>query len=78
MLQPLSDELATLPRGGASLPGGLTVKDLLYADDTALLAETPEDLNAMLQVCQRWAEENGFTFSVEKSKVMVLAGDNPQ
>jgi hypothetical protein len=78
MLQSLSDEIATLPCGGASLPGGLTLKDLLYADDMALLAESPEDLVTMLQVCQRWANENGFTFSVEKSKVMVLAGANPQ
>jgi hypothetical protein len=77
MLQPLSDALASLPCGGASLPGGLTLKDLLYADDIALLAETPEDLRAMLQVCQQWATDNGFIFSVEKSKVMVLAGDNP-
>ena len=77
MLQPLSDALASLPCGGASLPGGLFLKDLLYADDIALLAETPEDLSAMLRVCQQWAAENGFTFSVEKSKVMVLAGDNP-
>ena len=78
MLQPLSDALATLPCGGASLPGGLTLKDLLYADDIALLAESPEDLNAMLHVCEQWATESGFIFSVEKSKVMVLAGRNPQ
>ena len=77
MLQPLSDALAALPSGGASLPGGLTLKDLLYADDIALLAETPEALCAMLHVCQQWATETGFIFSVEKSKVMVLAGPKP-
>ena len=78
VLQPLSDALAELPCGGASLPGGLTIKDLLYADDTALLAETPEDLNAMLGVCQEWADAHGMAFSIEKSKVMVLAGSNPE
>ena len=77
VLPPLSDALVSLPCGGASLPGGLTLKDLLYADGTALLAETPEDLRATLQVCQQWAAEYGFTFSVEKSKVTVLAEDNP-
>lgn len=76
-LQPLSEALAALEGGGLSLPGDLCIKDLLYADDAAILAETPEDLNRMLSVCQQWAEENGFEFSVEKSKAMVLAGPTP-
>jgi hypothetical protein len=77
MLQPLSDALAAHPAGGVTLPGDLLLKDLLYADDVSLLAESPEDLNQMLQVCQVWASENGFEFSVDKSKVMVLAGLDP-
>ena len=76
-MQPLSDALAAHPHGGITLPGGLTVKDLLYADDISLLAETAEELNSMLQICERWARENGFEFSVGKSKVMVLAGTDP-
>ena len=77
MMQPLSDALAQHPYGGVKLPGDLSIKDLLYADDIALLAETAEDLNSMLQVCQEWANETGFVFSVDKSKVMVLTGANP-
>jgi hypothetical protein len=77
MLQPLSDALADLARGGVTLPGNLQLKDLLYADDIALLAESIEDLRSMLQVCQEWASETGLEFSIEKSKVMVLAGPSP-
>jgi len=36
----MSDMLASIPEGGIVLPGGLTIKDLLYADDISLLAET--------------------------------------
>ena len=77
MLQPLSDALAAHPAGGVTLPGDLMIKDLLYADDISLLAESPEDLNRVLAVCQEWATENGFEFSVDKSKAMVLAGLDP-
>ena len=77
MMQPLSDALAAHPSGGITLPGNLVIKDLLYADDIALLAETIEELNSMLQVCQAWAEENGFDFSVDKSKAMLLVGTSP-
>ena len=49
MMQPLSDALAALSQGGVTLPGNLLVKDLLYADDISLLAESAEDLESMLQ-----------------------------
>ena len=77
MMQPLSDALAAHPYGGVELPGGLSLKDLLYADDISLLAESAEELQSMLSVCEAWAAENGFEFSVEKSKAMVLAGTDP-
>jgi len=53
------------------------VREGSYADDISLLAETVEELNMMLQVCQAWTDQNGFVFSVEKSKAMVLAGTDP-
>jgi len=74
VLQPLSDALAQHQGGGVTLPGDLSIKDLLYADDICLLAESEEELQALLCVCEEWAQITGFTFSVEKSKVMVLAG----
>jgi len=78
MMQPLSDALAELPQRGVRLPGDLLIKDLLYADDISLLTESPKELQAMLLVCEAWASEAGFEFSVDKSKVMVPAGSTPQ
>lgn len=75
IMQPLSDALAQYQGGGITLPGDLLLKDLLYADDIGLLAESIEELQGMLQVCEKWALENGFTFSVGKSKVMILTGN---
>jgi len=77
VMQPMSGMLASIPEGGVVLPGGLIIKDLLYADDISLLAETVEELNIMLQVRQAWANQSGFVFSVEKSKATVLAGTDP-
>jgi len=77
-MQPTSEiTLASIPEGGVALPGGLTVKGLLYAGDISLLAETVEELNMMLQVCQAWADQSGSVFSVKKSKATVLAGTDP-
>jgi len=76
VLHPLSKRLEDSGAGGAELPGGLTLRDLVYADDIDLLSTTAEDMNKMLEVCTDWAGEEGFEFSVEKSKAMVLAGHN--
>jgi len=59
VVQPLSDALAELPQGGARLLGDLLIKDLLYADGVSLLAESPEEVQAMLLVCEAWASEAG-------------------
>ena len=75
IMQPLSDALAQYQGGGVTLPGDLLLKDLFYADDIGLLAESVEEIQGMLQVCEEWAMENGFTFSVGKSKVTLLTGN---
>ena len=77
VLQPLSDAIAAYDGGGVTLPGDLLLKDLFYADDIGLLAESAAELQGLIQVCEEWALENGFTFSVEKTKVMILAGHIP-
>jgi hypothetical protein len=59
---------------GALLPGGLVFKEGFYADDIILAAESVEELQAMLGVCELWAAEVGLSFNVPKCKTMVLAG----
>ena len=63
--------------GGALLPGGLVFREGFYADDVVLVAETPDQLQGMLDVCDQWAVEVGLEFNVPKSKVMVLTGARP-
>jgi len=75
VMQPLSEALAAYSGGGVTLPGGLLLKDLLYADDIALLAESPEELTAMLNVCEEWATSVGLQFSIKKSKLLLLVGN---
>lgn len=76
VLHPLSKKLEECGAEGAELPGGLLLRDLMYADDIGLLSETAEGMNKMLETCVQWAGQEGFEFSVEKSKAMVLAGRN--
>jgi Reverse transcriptase (RNA-dependent DNA polymerase) len=74
MMQPLSEAMAQHNGGGTCLPGGLRIKVLFYADDIFLVAESEDELRAMLSVCERWATSIGLRFNVPKSKLMVLAG----
>ena len=79
MMQHLSARMAQYSGGGASLPGGLHFKQGFYADDVFLVAESIEELQQMLAICETWAASVGLQFNVPKSKVMVLAGPpNPQ
>lgn len=78
-LQSLSEHLAPLDFGGGYLPGDLFVRVLLYADDIALVAETPEQLQALVAACEEWAAsaQVQMTFNADKSKLLVLAGQPP-
>ena len=44
----------------------------MYADDLALLADTPGDLQTLLTVCEQWADKNFLEFAPEKSKVLIV------
>ena len=50
---------------------------LLYADDLVIIAESVEDLNAMLQAAYEWACEHQTEFNLDKGKTeyMVFGGD---
>ena len=45
------------------------VKVLMFADDTALLAATDEQLASMLQICEAWSIRAGMEFSPKKCVV---------
>jgi hypothetical protein len=53
--------------------GGRTVSCLLFADDIALLSNSPEGLQRMLDVCQKYANSARFKFNVGKSNVVVFS-----
>ena len=52
--------------------GGIKLSDLGFADDILLLTEEAEKLQVMIDICGKWAKENGINFNIGKCKVMVL------
>ena len=67
----IDDLVNALERSG----DGLVIDDvycgcLLYADDIALIAQSPDELNAMVHRCEQWSDCNGVEFSSVKSKWM--------
>jgi hypothetical protein len=48
----------------------------MYADDLALVATSPEELQALLNETQKWAEENFATINTEKTHVMAFMETN--
>ena len=50
--------------------GEIMVPSLLFADDTALLAESADDMRKSLQCLQSWCEKWSVEINVEKSVVM--------
>lgn len=74
----LINELALQLQQG---PGGLMVhgkiiRALLFADDTALLSKTCQDLAQQLAICERWSIQAGMEFS--PSKCLCFAPPPPQ
>ena len=60
----------------SAMEGGLRSKgeyqnNLLFADDTSLLADTEEMSQALLDVCEGWAKRYGIKFKPSKCKAIV-------
>ena len=55
---------------GISIDNGEKVCILLYADDVILLAESEDDLQAMLNVLSVWCDNNDMLINTSKSKIM--------
>jgi hypothetical protein len=45
---------------------------LMYADDTAILADRPEDLQTLINATQDWCTANGMSINVTKTEVVVF------
>jgi hypothetical protein len=48
----------------------------MYADDLALVATSPEELQALLNETQKWAEENFATINTDKTPVRAFLETN--
>ena len=56
--------------------GGMNVNNLRYADDTALLAETSEALQHLLDTLNNKGKEFGMKINVKKTKVITVTRTN--
>src|SRR3954467_11060726 len=76
----LNDLLRELKDAGLGVVVSETqVSNLAFADDIALLANTKEDLQALLKIAEKYAQTWKFAFNTKKCKVMVFnrVGANP-
>ena len=46
------------------------IKNLRYADDTTLMAESKEELTSLLMIMKRENEKIGLKFNIQKNKIM--------
>ena len=53
---------------------GLKLRDLRYADDTALLSTTTEGLNQLIHSVKEHSEQKGLFLNVKKTKIVDIDG----
>ena len=46
------------------------IRNLRYADDTTLMAESEEELNSLLMTVKEESEKVGLKLNIEKTKIM--------
>ena len=49
---------------------GRNIKNLRYADDTTLMAESEEELKSLLMKVKEESEKVGLKFNIQKTKIM--------
>jgi hypothetical protein len=62
---------AKLPQAGP-LCAGVYMSLLMYADDTAVLANSPEELQQLLDCILQWCVAHGMTIHVNKTEIVVF------
>ena len=51
---------------------GRNINNLRYADDTALMAESEEELKSLLMKVKEESEKVGLKLNIQKTKIMVF------
>ena len=49
---------------------GKNINNLIYADDTTLMAESEEQLKSLLMEVKEESEKDGLKLSIQKTKIM--------
>ena len=58
-------------QGRIKIPGR-NISNLIYADDTALMAESEEELKSLLMKVKEESEKTGLKFNIQKTKIMTF------
>ena len=56
-------------QGGIQI-AGRNISNLIYADDTTLMAESEEELNSLLMKVKEESEKAGLKLNIPKPKIM--------
>ena len=56
-------------QAGIKIAGG-NINNLIYADDTTLMAESEEELKSLLMKVKEESEKVGLKLSIQKTKIM--------
>ena len=49
---------------------GININNLIYADDTTLMAESEEELKSLLMKVKEKSEKVGLRLNIQKTKIM--------
>ena len=52
---------------------GRNINNLIYADDTTLMAESEEELKSLLMKVKEESEKDGLKLNIQKTKTMVFS-----
>ena len=53
------------------------IKNLRYADDTTLMAQSEEELKSLLMKVKDESEKVGLKFNIQKTKILALVASLP-
>ena len=57
------------PQAGIKI-AGRNISNLIYTDDTTLMAESEEELKSLLMMMKEGSKKDGLKFNIQKTKIM--------